>query len=71
MDAIAGYYKQKGYRMSLVTSSPAFVLGLQKNPTWAMTRKPSRVAKSKGVLRGAESIERLTASFEYVGARHG
>ncbi len=72
MDAIADSYKQKGYRMSLVTSSPAFVLGLQKNPTWAMTRKPSRLAQPKtGDLKASASSARLTASFEYVGARHG
>jgi GNAT superfamily N-acetyltransferase len=60
-------YKKDGFRLTLVTSSPAFVHGLKQNKQWVMTRKPSRlqnIAKT-GNLAGTTSDARLTASFEY------
>lgn len=68
---IAKKYKSEKYRVSLVTSSPAFIHGLSKSDNWMMTRKPSRLqntAKS-GVLAGTTSDARLTATFEYVGEK--
>ena len=53
-------------RVTLVTSSPAFIHGLQFNKNWIMTRKPSRVGASNGVLKNATSDARLTATFEFV-----
>ena len=67
MTEIAKKYSATGYRISLVTSSPAFIHGLQKNRSWAMTRKPGRLqntAKS-GLLAGSTSDARLTATFEF------
>jgi len=67
MSEVSQKYKSEGYRMSLVTSSPSFIHGLQKNKNWIMTRKPSRVsATSKGAaLSGSTSDARLTATFEF------
>lgn len=69
MSKIGDKYKQDGYRFSLVTSSPSFIHGLQRNKDWIMTRKPSRLKDTgkKGVLSGSTSDARLTASFEYNG----
>lgn len=66
-------YKADGFRFSLVTSSPAFIHGLQSNKQWLMTRKPSRLQNTAktGVLAGSTSDARLTASFEYIGNKHG
>lgn len=64
---ISRIYKENGYRVSLITSSPSFINGLQKNKNWIMTRKPSRVKRSSGKLQTTTSEGRLTASFEYKG----
>jgi ABC-type lipoprotein export system ATPase subunit/GNAT superfamily N-acetyltransferase len=67
MSEIAKKYNKLNFRISLVTSSPAFIHGLQVNKNWIMTRKPSRckpTAKT-GALVGTTSDARLTATFEY------
>jgi len=71
ISAIAQRYKNEGFRISLVTSSPAFVSGLQKAKDWLMTRKPSRYSKTatNGALRGSTSDARITATFEYTGKK--
>lgn len=67
LSEIANMYK-KNYRITLVTSSPSFIHGLQKNKSWVMTRKPGRLqnAAGTGILKGTTSDKRLTASFEYL-----
>jgi len=67
MSEVARKYKKDKMRMTLVTSSPAFIQGLQYSKNWVMTRKPSRLAPptAKGVLRGTTSEARLTATFEF------
>ena len=67
MSEIAKMYAKDNYRISLVTSSPAFIHGLIKNNQWVMTRKPGRVSKTdrSGVLSGTTSDDRLTATFEF------
>lgn len=67
MSEIARKYKSQGYRMTLVTSSPAFIHGLQSNKNWIMTRKPGRLQNTAktGVLAGSTSDARLTATFEF------
>ena len=66
---MGSFYKKQNFRLSLVTSSPAFIHGLQSNSKWAMTRKPSRLSNKMktGILAGTTSDARLTASFEYIG----
>jgi ABC-type lipoprotein export system ATPase subunit len=71
MSEIANKYLQSKYRVSLVTSAPSFIHGLQRNKDWVMTRKPSRVSYSSGILSGATSDARLTATFEYTGKNRG
>lgn len=67
MSEIAKKYKKEGYRMTLVTSSPAFIHGLQYSKNWIMTRKPGRLQNTAktGVLAGSTSDARLTATFEF------
>lgn len=69
---VARKFRESGFRVSLVTSSPAFIHGLQASKLWRMTRKPSRNSEtsSNGVMRGATSNKRLTASFEFWEAEH-
>lgn len=67
MSEIAKKYAAIKMRVTLVTSAPSFIHGLQKNKHWIMTRKPGRLqntAKS-GVLAGTTSDARLTATFEF------
>lgn len=71
MSEIAKKYKSKGYRVSLVSSSPSFIHGLQRSKNWIMTRKPSRVSRSQGVMSGSDSRGRLTATFEFSGLPNG
>lgn len=70
MSEIASKYKSQKLRISLVTSSPAFIHGLQANKNWVMTRKPSRLSETAktGALVGSTSDARLTATFEYQNA---
>jgi ABC-type ATPase involved in cell division len=65
MSEIAKIYAKTKYKVTLVTSAPSFIHGLQKNNDWVMTRKPSRVGASDGVLKGSTSESRLTATFEF------
>lgn len=69
MSEICSIYKKNKQRVSLVTSSPSFIHGLQNNKKWVMTRKPSRLQNTAktGALAGSTSDARLTASFEYIG----
>lgn len=66
---VAEKYKSEGFRVMLVTSSPAFIHGLQSNKSWIMTRKPSRVKKLKNTgaarFKAEAGGQRLTATFEY------
>lgn len=70
MSEVAKKYKKDKMRIGLVTSSPAFIHGLQHSKNWVMTRKPSRLpipgtnSKTTG-LKKTNSNLRLTATFEY------
>lgn len=67
MTEIARHYTKDKFRVTLVTSVPSFIQGLQRNKNWLMTRKPSRTSATDkaGVLRGTTSSARLTATFEF------
>lgn len=67
MSEVATIYAKQKQRVSIVTSAPSFIHGLQKNRSWAMTRKPGRVQKTakSGALAGSTSDARLTATFEF------
>lgn len=67
MSEIAKKYKKEKMRISLVTSSPAFIHGLKNSKNWVMTRKPSRIETKSTYnnLDNAASHQRLTATFEF------
>jgi GNAT superfamily N-acetyltransferase len=67
MSEIAKIYAKTKHRVTLVTSAPSFIHGLQRNNDWVMTRKPGRLtnAAKTGVLAGTTSDARLTATFEF------
>lgn len=60
-------YKKDGFRIRLVTSSPALINGFRRGRDWVMTRKPSRLQNTAktGALKGTTSDARLTATFEF------
>lgn len=66
LDEMSQKYKKENFRISLTTSSPSLIFGLQKRNNWIMTRSPMRTSASKG-LGIMTSSNRLTASFEYKG----
>lgn len=70
MSEVAKKYKNSKMRITLVTSSPAFIHGLQHSKNWIMTRKPGRIDKPKNHsynnIEGSNSSDRLTATFEFV-----
>jgi GNAT superfamily N-acetyltransferase len=70
MSEVAKKYKNNKMRVTLVTSSPAFIHGLQFNKNWIMTRKPGRIQKlgnhSYNEMEKSNSSQRLTATFEFV-----
>jgi ABC-type lipoprotein export system ATPase subunit/GNAT superfamily N-acetyltransferase len=70
MTEIAKRYAATKHRVTLVTSAPSFIHGLQRNKDWVMTRKPGRLQNTAktGALAGTTSDARLTATFEY---KHG
>jgi ABC-type transporter Mla maintaining outer membrane lipid asymmetry ATPase subunit MlaF len=65
----------EGKRFTSVTSHPAMIHYRAKSLKWKMTRSPSRLvapgAKAKTQNNKNTSINRLTASFEYLGVKHG
>jgi len=69
MECLGDYYLKKGFKIGLVTSTPALIRPLSLKKEWVMTRKPSRLSNTakSGVLAGSTSDARLTASFRYVG----
>lgn len=67
MTEIANQYKNDGYRLRLITSSPSFIHGLQRNKQWVMVRKPSRINSINERLTSYKgSNQRLTACFEFL-----
>lgn len=69
MEVMGQDYIDDGFKVSLVTSTPALIGSLSSREKWVMTRKPGRVLKTarSGVLAGSTSDARLTASFRYTG----
>jgi len=69
LDLVGGAYRSMGKKLNIVTSHPAFVRSLNRSKTWAMTRKPSRVANlgKNSTINTATSKSRLTATFSYAG----
>jgi energy-coupling factor transporter ATP-binding protein EcfA2 len=66
---VAGMYRATGRAYRSVTSSPAMIRHRAKSPLWRMTRSPGRVPSRPAhrTLGRRSSVDRRTASFEYVG----
>jgi ABC-type polar amino acid transport system ATPase subunit len=70
---VGDWLLDRGKRYTSVTSHPAMIHYRAKSNKWIMTRGPSRLAapgaKAKTQNNKNTSVMRLTASFEYVGAK--
>lgn len=70
LNKIAKMYANENYRIRIVTSQPVFIYSLNKSNFWKMIRKPSRITgkpSKKSIFYGTNfSIDRLTATFEYI-----
>jgi GNAT superfamily N-acetyltransferase len=68
---IAAQYTTAGYRYISVTSHPAMIRHRLASPLWACTRAPAHGSKpnSRSGTVGRTSVQRLTASFEFLGQR--
>ncbi|MGZ8172597.1 MAG: GNAT family N-acetyltransferase [Methylobacter sp.] len=67
---LGDYYLAQGKRYTSATSHPAMVAHRVKSPKWIMTRKPGRVPVNGKSGQLTSSANRITASFEYIGASH-
>jgi GNAT superfamily N-acetyltransferase len=63
---IAEYYKSKGFRFVITSSTKSLFKQRQKDPRWKVTRH-SRAGNSNGVLKNTTSENKYTFSYEYVG----
>ena len=66
ISAIADMYKTAGKRVYLITSTPAIVPGLVRDPRWILTRQGR--SRMWDVKVSASSLNRITFSFVYKGA---
>lgn len=70
---IANMYKNKGYRVSITTTTPALIHSFNKSNDWILKRqgraasasKKSKIEIAKNKA-GTSSINRITTSWEYV-----
>jgi GNAT superfamily N-acetyltransferase len=71
LDYCANYYKSKGYRFTIVTTTPALIYSFEKSPKWKLYRQ-GRVAATNTGFDGKRSREgntsrnRLTTAWEYI-----
>ena len=61
MNAVADVYKEKGERVTIITSLKPFIKSLKRNPSWKCIRFGRAAAGSKINT----SSNRITGSFEY------
>jgi len=68
LNSVAAFYKQDGFRVRIVTTTPALIYSLQKHG-WRCTRfgrlKLSDKKTGLKALSKTISFNRITASFEY------
>lgn len=65
---IAAMWRGLGYRAVSGTGHPAEIAHRINSPNWKLTSKPTRHARGKHSQDKTRAINRLVASFEYVGA---
>lgn len=67
-DLIGEHYYRQGFCYRSTTSHPAMIEYRKKSPHWRLTRNPGRVGRpAKSAKVCGQSMDRLTAAFEYVG----
>lgn len=65
---IAAMWRGLGFRATLSAGHPAVIAGHRNSPDFRMTSIPKRHARGNASIdRTARAINRLTASFEYIG----
>ena len=68
LNAVSGHYRELGNRITIVTSHPGLMIGLNRSDNWRCIRKFSRANQHKGIdMNKTSSSSRKTASFEYDG----
>lgn len=63
---IAAIYKKQGYRFVITSSTKSLFKQRSADKRWAVTRK-GRTANSNGILKGTNSQNKITYSYEYIG----
>jgi GNAT superfamily N-acetyltransferase len=67
---LAGMWAAQGKRVFRNTGHPAEIAGANRDPNWRLIRAPSRgVRDNKASMNAKRALDRLTASFEYIGGR--
>lgn len=69
-DAIAQHFINQGKRYVGTASHPAMIAHRLHSPNWVMTRKPGRVPVNGKTGIFKSSAKRVTASFEFIGAKN-
>lgn len=65
---IAQLYQGKGYRFIITSSTKSLFKQRSADKRWIVTRK-GRTGRSQGVLKGSESNQKMTYSYEYIGIK--
>ena len=65
---IAELYKQNNFRFIITSSTKSLFFQRAKDSRWIVTRK-GRSTESQGALRGSTSSNKITYSYEYIGAK--
>lgn len=66
-ERIAATFRAAGLRWRSTTAHPGMIAHRARSPLWNMDRAPGFVARTSARGRLAPSVQRRTASFEYVG----
>jgi GNAT superfamily N-acetyltransferase len=64
--AIADYYKNKGYRFIITSSTNSLFKQRSRDKRWAVTRK-GRTKPSSGIIERSTAFNKITYSYEYIG----
>ncbi|TMI98456.1 MAG: ABC transporter ATP-binding protein [Alphaproteobacteria bacterium] len=64
---LAGMWRGLGFRAVSGTGHPAEIAHRVRSPNWRMTSAPTRHARGKSAVDRARAVNRLVASFEYIG----
>jgi ABC-type molybdenum transport system ATPase subunit/photorepair protein PhrA len=70
LNLVAGYYTAIGKRITITSALPSIIKSLCRNEKWILRRRPSltgRASKTSAMKKWKHAVERVTASFEFVG----